>query len=142
MALSTVEFTGNCVEEFEEAFHSVCKCLEQIDEKKPLPESLKNNADVLVRKFVDAGRACEQFFLQKHIQIADSKPEQVLRDECNELKQEINKKDAAIMRYHENLRNWQQTLRIGAGRGAAIKSQQSKGGLGAPPTYTPSQHPS
>ena len=34
-------------------------------------------------------------------QIANAKPEQILREECNELRQEINKKDAAIIKHHE-----------------------------------------
>ena len=40
-----------------------------MDEKKASSEDVKKSADVLVNRFADAGRACEQFFLQKHIQV-------------------------------------------------------------------------
>ena len=33
--------------------------------------------------------------------IADAKPEQVLMEECTELRTEINKKDVAIAKHHE-----------------------------------------
>jgi len=32
-------------------------------------EDIKRDADVLVSRFIDAGRTCEQYFLQKHIQV-------------------------------------------------------------------------
>ncbi|KAF6034297.1 hypothetical protein EB796_007393 [Bugula neritina] len=111
-SLKPLEPTGTIIDEFEDAFHSVCKYLDQIDDKKPQMEDIKRDADVLVSRFIDAGRTCEQYFLQKHIQIANAKPEQVLKEECNELRLEITRKDTAIERHYEKLRSWQETLSL------------------------------
>lgn len=41
-----------------------------MDEKRVPADDIKKDADVLVARLVDAGRACEQYFLQKHLQVS------------------------------------------------------------------------
>lgn len=36
-------------------------------------EEIKRDSDVLVDRFVEAGRTCEQYFLQKHLQVSEGR---------------------------------------------------------------------
>lgn len=102
---------GSPVDEFEQAFESVCQYLQPMDDTRASMDEIKADAGHLVSEFLEAGKAVERFFLQKRLLLTRARPEQVLKEECNELKQEIFKKDQLIQRHHEKVQAWKLQLR-------------------------------
>ena len=48
---------------------TVVSCDIQLDEKRAGIDEIKKDTDILVERFIDSARTCEQFFLQKHLQV-------------------------------------------------------------------------
>lgn len=45
-----------------------------MDERRTSSDDTKKEADILLSSFLEAGRACEQYFIQKHIQVSSTTP--------------------------------------------------------------------
>lgn len=61
-------------------------------------------------QFLDTSRQLESFFIQKRAILIDQKPELILVEEINELKNEINRKDVLLTKYYDRLDKWTATL--------------------------------
>ncbi|XP_011824882.1 PREDICTED: mediator of RNA polymerase II transcription subunit 28 [Mandrillus leucophaeus] len=66
--------------------------------------------DQCIQKFLDIARQTECFFLQKRLQLSVQKPEQVIKEDVSELRNELQRKDALVQKHLTKLRHWQQVL--------------------------------
>ncbi|XP_012220447.1 mediator of RNA polymerase II transcription subunit 28 isoform X2 [Linepithema humile] len=112
---------GNLVDEFEEAFQ---QCLSILTKD----EGLGNNGtgasggltvdkdegraemEQATMRFVDLARQMEAFFLQKRFLLSALKPELVVKEEIQELKIELARKEELIKRHNEKIAVWQNML--------------------------------
>uniref|UniRef100_A0A8C5LRI7 Mediator of RNA polymerase II transcription subunit 28 n=1 Tax=Leptobrachium leishanense TaxID=445787 RepID=A0A8C5LRI7_9ANUR len=63
-----------------------------------------------IQKFLDVARQTECFFLQKRLQLSVQKPEQVIKEDVSELRNELQRKEVLIQKHLTKLRSWQQVL--------------------------------
>ncbi|XP_026461485.1 mediator of RNA polymerase II transcription subunit 28-like isoform X2 [Ctenocephalides felis] len=102
---------GNLVDEFEEAFQS---CLNVLTKQEATPtsdkEEIRTEVDTLIQRFIDLGRQMEAFFLQKRFLLSALKPDLVYKEDNNELKLELTRKDEVIKRHHDKIIVWQKLL--------------------------------
>lgn len=61
-------------------------------------------------RFVDLARQMEAFFLQKRFLLSALKPELVVKEEIQELKMELSRKDDLIKKHNEKIAVWQNML--------------------------------
>jgi len=61
-------------------------------------------------KFIDLARQMEAFFLQKRFLLSALKPELVIKEEINELKLELARKEELIKKHNEKIAVWQNML--------------------------------
>ncbi|XP_010001428.1 PREDICTED: mediator of RNA polymerase II transcription subunit 28 [Chaetura pelagica] len=78
--------------------------------ESPLPILLCLGVDQCIQKFLDVARQTECFFLQKRLQLSVQKPEQVIKEDVSELRNELQRKEALIQKHLGKLRHWQQVL--------------------------------
>uniref|UniRef100_A0A663DKC5 Mediator of RNA polymerase II transcription subunit 28 n=1 Tax=Aquila chrysaetos chrysaetos TaxID=223781 RepID=A0A663DKC5_AQUCH len=72
--------------------------------------SVLRGVDQCIQKFLDVARQTECFFLQKRLQLSVQKPEQVIKEDVSELRNELQRKEALIQKHLGKLRHWQQVL--------------------------------
>ncbi|XP_035759355.1 mediator of RNA polymerase II transcription subunit 28 [Egretta garzetta] len=75
-----------------------------------LHEGVIKGVDQCIQKFLDVARQTECFFLQKRLQLSVQKPEQVIKEDVSELRNELQRKEALIQKHLGKLRHWQQVL--------------------------------
>ncbi|ESN99567.1 hypothetical protein HELRODRAFT_176735 [Helobdella robusta] len=97
----------NLMEKFETAFHD---CLTLMAEGAPSntsadadPSELKLNVEVTFNKFNEAARLMENFFLEKQLILA---ADQDARENIEDLKSELERKECIIQRNRQKLQNW------------------------------------
>ncbi|XP_068005355.1 mediator of RNA polymerase II transcription subunit 28 [Melanerpes formicivorus] len=73
-------------------------------------EEIRTGVDQCIQKFLDVARQTECFFLQKRLQLSVQKPEQVIKEDVSELRNELQRKEALIQKHLSKLRHWQQVL--------------------------------
>ncbi|KAF6372104.1 mediator complex subunit 28 [Rhinolophus ferrumequinum] len=73
-------------------------------------EEIRTGVDQCIQKFLDIARQTECFFLQKRLQLSVQKPEQVIKEDVSELRNELQRKDALVQKHVTKLRHWQQVL--------------------------------
>ncbi|XP_060134963.1 mediator of RNA polymerase II transcription subunit 28 isoform X2 [Zootoca vivipara] len=73
-------------------------------------EEIRTGVDQCIQKFLDVARQTECFFLQKRLQLCVQKPEQVIKEDVSELRNELQRKEALIQKHLGKLRHWQQVL--------------------------------
>ncbi|XP_047391052.1 mediator of RNA polymerase II transcription subunit 28-like [Sciurus carolinensis] len=73
-------------------------------------EEIGTGVDQCIQKFLDIARQTECFFLQKRLQLSVQKPEQVIKEDVSELRNELQQKDALVQKHLTKLRPWQQVL--------------------------------
>lgn len=66
--------------------------------------------DHTILKFIDLARQLEAFFLQKRFLLSALKPESVVKEDINDLRAELNRKDELIKRHYEKISAWQTLL--------------------------------
>ncbi|EZA52695.1 Mediator of RNA polymerase II transcription subunit [Ooceraea biroi] len=111
---------GNLVDEFEEAFQ---QCLGVLTKDEGLATSGSGISGLTMDKdegrvemeqatmrFIDLARQMEAFFLQKRFLPSALKPELVVKEEINELKLELARKEELIKRHNEKIAVWQNML--------------------------------
>ncbi|ESO96849.1 hypothetical protein LOTGIDRAFT_159596, partial [Lottia gigantea] len=120
------------------------KCVEQLSAQEHFnssdtTEESRVGIEQSVQKFIDLARETEYFFLNKRLVLSTQKPEQVLKEDIQELKNEIERKEKLIDKHHERLQNWQNRLHKIPGNGGP-----QPGGAGHPqqPQGPPPPHPS
>lgn len=63
--------------------------------------------------YLEISRYCKTdriFFLQKRLQLSVQKPEQVIKEDVLELRNELQRKDALVQTHLTKLRHWPQEL--------------------------------
>lgn len=99
------------VDEFENAFQSCITALTSPTTNYPHDtEEVKTSADQTVQRVLDSAKAMECFFLQKRLYLSVHRPEQLIKEEIDEIKIEIQRKDAVISKFQEKLQLWQGML--------------------------------
>ncbi|XP_053314028.1 mediator of RNA polymerase II transcription subunit 28-like [Spea bombifrons] len=73
-------------------------------------EEIRTGVEQCIQKFLDVARQTECFFLQKRLQLSVQKPEQVIKEDVSELRNELQRKEALIQKHLTKLRSWQQIL--------------------------------
>ncbi|XP_004707823.1 mediator of RNA polymerase II transcription subunit 28 [Echinops telfairi] len=103
--------SSTLVDELESSFEAFLRrwlCLGpfNISVCSPIPLGV----DQCIQKFLDIARQTECFFLQKRLQLSVQKPEQVIKEDVSELRNELQRKDALVQKHLTKLRHWQQVL--------------------------------
>ncbi|RZB41605.1 mediator of RNA polymerase II transcription subunit 28, partial [Asbolus verrucosus] len=103
--------SGNLVDEFEEAFQH---CLNVLTKEEAVPNSDKDEMKVEVEqttlRFIDLARQMEAFFLQKRFLLSALKPEMVVKEDINEFRLELARKDELLKRHYDKIAVWQNLL--------------------------------
>ncbi|XP_045035300.1 mediator of RNA polymerase II transcription subunit 28 [Daphnia magna] len=99
----------NLVDDFEEAFQGIISGFTKEDglsHTQDNKEELRTDAEQNVAKFIEVAKQMETFFLQRRMQISVLKPEQLVKEDCTELKQELARKDELIKKHYEKISIW------------------------------------
>lgn len=109
-------------------------------------DEIKTSVEQTIQRFLDIARQIECFFLQKRLLLSVQKPELIISEDCNELRNEIARKDQILAKYYEKLQLWQSMINetVAAGNGPQFQRQtslsgQQSGAPQTPQTPTPSQ---
>lgn len=101
----------NLVRDFEDSFTTLFGVLANNNcQQSAETEELKLSVEQCVNEFIERGRELEIFFMQKRFQSSSQKPEQIIAEDLNEIKSEIQRKDQLIERFNQKLETWQQIL--------------------------------
>ncbi|KAM7419497.1 hypothetical protein PAMA_016556 [Pampus argenteus] len=73
-------------------------------------EEIRTGVDQCIQKFLDVARQTECFFLQKRLQLSVQKPEQVVKEDVSELRNELQRKELLVQKHLSKLHHWQQVL--------------------------------
>ncbi|KPP71156.1 mediator of RNA polymerase II transcription subunit 28-like, partial [Scleropages formosus] len=73
-------------------------------------EEIRTGVDQCIQKFLDVARQTECFFLQKRLQLSVQKPEQVVKEDVSELRNELQRKELLIQKHLQRIHHWQQVL--------------------------------
>jgi len=102
---------SNLLAEFEEAFKETMSTLTQEDTMfDRSPETLQHELENKVLRFTDIARQLETFFSQKRFLLYSHKPEMILKEDSDEMKRELLRKDELIKKHYEKLGDWQALL--------------------------------
>jgi len=106
--------SSSLLSEFESAYAEMLATLTQEDEfvsdKKRRTDAMWKQEEEKMTRFMALARHLETFFLQKRLLIHSHRPECILREESNELRQELVRKDELIRCHYEKLAQWQVML--------------------------------
>ncbi|XP_041989275.1 mediator of RNA polymerase II transcription subunit 28 [Aricia agestis] len=127
--------SGNLVEEFEESFQA---CLNVLTKQEASPYVEKEEVKVEVERFIDLARQMEAFFLQKRFLLSAMKPELLVKEDNNELKCELQRKDELLRRHYDKIGQWLNLLADLQGHTVYNKCQQ---GAGAAPALAQAASP-
>ncbi|XP_012288934.1 mediator of RNA polymerase II transcription subunit 28 [Orussus abietinus] len=112
---------GNIVDEFEEAFQH---CLNILTKDESLSsngigtcgglavdkDEARAEVEQVTLRFIDLARQMEAFFLQKRFLLSALKPELVVKEDINDLKLELVRKEDLIKRHYDKIAVWQNLL--------------------------------
>ncbi|XP_043918120.1 mediator of RNA polymerase II transcription subunit 28 [Protopterus annectens] len=102
---------GTLVDELESSFEACFASLVSQDYVNGTDqEEIRTGVDQCIQRFLDVARQTECFFLQKRLQLSVQKPEQVVKEDVSELRNELQRKEALIQKHLAKLKHWQQVL--------------------------------
>lgn len=128
---------SSVVDEFEQAFQSCVAAISAPTSNYTHDlEEVKTSADQTVQRFLDSAKQMECFFLQKRLFLSVHRPEQMMKEDIDEIKAEIVRKDAVISRFQDKLQQWQGML---SDQPQAVMGMT--GGPAAHPLAPPAPHP-
>lgn len=82
--------------------------------EEAVPNSDKDEMKVEVEqttlRFIDLARQMEAFFLQKRFLLSALKPEMIVKEDINEYRLELARKDELLKRHYEKIAIWQTLL--------------------------------
>ncbi|XP_061391967.1 mediator of RNA polymerase II transcription subunit 28-like [Musca vetustissima] len=108
---SSSNVNGNLMDEFEEAFQN---CLLSLTKLEANTGTNKEEVELEVQKttnrFIDVARQMEAFFLQKRFLVSTLKPDQLIKDENQYLRIEIQRKEALLNKHYSRLEEWKSCL--------------------------------
>lgn len=61
-------------------------------------------------RFIDLARQMEAFFLQKRFLLSALKPEMIIKEDINELRNELSRKEELLKKHYEKISVWQNLL--------------------------------
>lgn len=73
-------------------------------------DEMKVEVEQTTLRFIDLARQMEAFFLQKRFLLSALKPEMVVKEDINELKLELGRKDELLRRHYDKIAVWQNLL--------------------------------
>jgi len=101
----------NPMDRFEQALQACFMGITKDDRLTNLDsDEIKIDADQAIQNLVESAQGMEAYFLKKKLHIAQEKPELILKDECNDLRAELFRKDELLKKNHEKLGHWQAIL--------------------------------
>lgn len=101
----------NLAETFEKAFQSCHACLTHPEGYlRTDHEETRATADQCMNNFLDSARQMEVFFLKKRLLLCRDKPENILKEEIENIEAEIERKNQTVAKHRDRLETWQQTL--------------------------------
>lgn len=111
LKMTTGTENSNLLAEFEEAFKETMSTLTQEDTMfDRSPETLQHELENKVLRFTEIARQLETFFSQKRFLLYSHKPEMILKEDSDEMKRELLRKDELIKKHYEKLGDWQALL--------------------------------
>ncbi|KAI5640818.1 2-oxoacid dehydrogenases acyltransferase (catalytic domain) domain-containing protein [Phthorimaea operculella] len=85
-------------------------CLNVLTKQEPSPNAEKEEVKAEVERFIDLARQMEAFFLQKRFLLSAMKPELLVKEDNNELKCELQRKEELLRRHYDKIGQWQNLL--------------------------------
>lgn len=73
-------------------------------------DEIKVEVEQTTLRFIDLARQMEAFFLQKRFLLSALKPEMVVKEDINELRLELARKDELLKRHYDKISVWQNLL--------------------------------
>lgn len=73
-------------------------------------EDISVDVDHTILKLIDLARQLEAFFLQKRFLLSALKPESIVKEDINDLKTELQRKEELVKRHYEKIAAWQTLL--------------------------------
>ena len=73
-------------------------------------DELRVDTEHAIEDLMNEAHAMEVYFLKKRLHIAHLKPELVLKDDTNELRLELMRKDELLKKNYEKTNQWQSVL--------------------------------
>lgn len=73
-------------------------------------DDVKVEVEQTTLRFIDLARQMEAFFLQKRFLLSALKPEMVVKEDINELRLELARKDELLKRHYDKIAVWQNLL--------------------------------
>ncbi|XP_071476709.1 mediator of RNA polymerase II transcription subunit 28-like [Diadema antillarum] len=67
---------------------------------------LRASVDQSIQRFLELAKETENFFLQRQMLMAITKPENVIKEEIDELKAELSRKNALLQKQLTKVNNW------------------------------------
>lgn len=130
---STSNDNSNLMDEFEEAFQS---CLLSLTKQEPNTGTNKEEIELEVQKttnrFIDVARQMEAFFLQKRFLVSTLKPDMLIKDENQDLRIEIQRKETLLNKHYNRLEEWKACLSdIQQNQGAHSRPPGQMGAIGS-----------
>lgn len=120
---------SNLLAEFEEAFKETMSTLTQEDTMfDRSPETLQHELENKVLRFTELARQLETFFSQKRFLLYSHKPEMILKEDSDEMKRELLRKDELIKKHYEKLGDWQSLLQDMQGSSTSASNSGSSSG--------------
>ncbi|KAM4751386.1 mediator of RNA polymerase II transcription subunit 28 [Anableps anableps] len=106
-----VQGSNTLVDELEASFEACFSSLVSQDYVNGTDqEEIRTGVDQCIQKFLDVARQTECFFLQKRLQLSVQKPEQVLKEDVSDLRNELQRKELLVQKHLAKLHHWQQVL--------------------------------
>ncbi|CAH0730362.1 unnamed protein product, partial [Brenthis ino] len=99
-------------------------CLNVLTKQEASPCVEKEEVKVEVERFIDLARQMEAFFLQKRFLLSAMKPELLVKEDNNELKCELQRKEELLRRHYDKISQWQNLLADLQGHTQYNKCQQ------------------
>jgi len=108
---SPISKQENLAESFEKAFQACHACLTHPEGYlRTDHEETRATADQCINNFLDSARQLEVFFLKKRLLLCRDKPENILKEEIENIEAEIERKNQVVTKHKERLATWQQKL--------------------------------
>ncbi|CAG5057123.1 unnamed protein product [Parnassius apollo] len=101
-------------------------CLNVLTKQEASPCVEKEEVKVEVERFIDHARQMEAFFLQKRFLLSAMKPELLVKEDNNELKCELQRKDELLRRHYDKVSQWHSLLADLQGHTVYNKCQQQQ----------------
>ncbi|XP_076300962.1 mediator complex subunit 28 [Lasioglossum baleicum] len=113
---------GNLIDEFEEAFQQCLSILTAKDEGLGNngigmsggltvdEDEARSEVEQVTLRFIDLAKQMEAFFLQKRFLLSALKPELVVKEDINDLRVELARKEDLIKRHYDKIAVWQNLL--------------------------------